>query len=86
MTNSGGPLGGFIGDDIDGDFSDCYWDTTTSGTDNGTGEGNVSGITGLTTEQLQSGLPAGFDPTIWAQNPKINHGFPYLITNPPRDK
>ncbi|HEY5046481.1 MAG TPA: hypothetical protein VII49_00485, partial [Rhizomicrobium sp.] len=64
-----------------------YWDTTTSGTDQGTGnDGNVSGITGLTTQQLQAGLPAGFDPTIWAENPKINGGFPYLIANPPPKK
>ena len=25
----------------------------------------------------------GFDPNIWAENPKINNGFPYLIANPP---
>ena len=45
--------------------------------------GNVSGITGLTTVQFQSGLPAGFDPAVWAQSPGINNGFPYLIANPP---
>jgi len=60
-----------------------YWDTTTSKTDNGTGDGNVAGITGLSTLQLQSGLPNGFDPAIWAENPSINNGFPYLIANPP---
>jgi hypothetical protein len=38
----------------------------------------------LTSKQLKSGLPAGFDPTIWAEDPKINKGFPYLIANPPR--
>ncbi|HEY6578573.1 MAG TPA: hypothetical protein VIY09_04570 [Rhizomicrobium sp.] len=45
---------------------------------------NDPGITGLTTTQLQSGLPQGFDPTVWAENPKINGGLPYLIANPPR--
>ena len=60
-----------------------YWDTDTSGTDQGTGRGNKNGITGLNSAELQSGLPNGFDPTIWAQNPKINNGFPYLIANPP---
>jgi hypothetical protein len=60
-----------------------YWDTTTSGTDRGTGKGDRKGIAGLTTEQLQSGLPDGFDPKIWAENPKINNGLPYLINNPP---
>ena len=43
----------------------------------------IPGITGLTTAQLQSGLPAGFDPSIWAESPNINGGLPYLITNPP---
>jgi hypothetical protein len=64
--------------------ADDYWDTTTSGTDDGVCGGNTSGITGLTTQQLKSGLPAGFDPTIWAESKKINNGLPYLINNPPQ--
>jgi len=60
-----------------------YWDTTTSGTDRGVGKGNPRGVSGLTSQQLQSGLPSGFDPTVWAENPKINDGLPYLIANPP---
>jgi len=68
-------------------FTDSYWDTTTSGITNpAQGAGNVAndpGIAGLTTTQLQAGLPAGFDPTIWAENPSINGGLPYLIANPP---
>ena len=60
-----------------------YWDTDTSGTEEGTGKGNEGGIVGLTTSELQSGLPEGFDPAIWAEDPKINNGFPYLINNPP---
>ncbi|HEY5047723.1 MAG TPA: hypothetical protein VII49_06890 [Rhizomicrobium sp.] len=81
-------IGGFIGyDDFNTENASSYWDTTTSGTNQGTGNfGNVQGLTGLTTQQLQSGLPSGFDPTIWAENPKINHGFPYLIANPPPEK
>jgi len=47
------------------------------------GIGKSTGITGLTTQQLQSGLPTGFDPKIWAENPNINNGLPYLIANPP---
>ena len=86
MTGDGGLIGGFIGQDEGGEFTDCYWDTTTSRRAQGTGEGNISGITGLTTKQLKSGLPAGFDPTIWAEDPKINNGFPYLVTNPPPEK
>jgi hypothetical protein len=78
-------VGGFIGSVPNNmNVSDCYWDTTTSGTDQGTGEGNRAGITGLMDEQLKSGLPEGFDPAIWAQDPSINSGYPYLIANPPR--
>jgi len=29
-------------------------------------------------------LPAGFDPKIWGQNAKINHGYPYLLALPPK--
>jgi hypothetical protein len=29
-------------------------------------------------------LPEGFQPSVWGQNPKINNGLPYLLTNPPR--
>jgi len=56
---------------------------TTSGTNQGTGGGNVSGITGLTTQQLQAGLPKGFTKKTWAENAKVNNGLPYLIDNPP---
>jgi hypothetical protein len=80
--------GGLIGfDNISSNSSD-YWDTSTSRMkkrNEGAGTPkNDPGITGLTTEQLQSGLPSGFDPTVWAEDPKINGGFPYLIANPPR--
>jgi hypothetical protein len=82
-------VGGFVGyDSSNGGLSDDDWNTTTSGITNlSRGAGNVAndpGITGETTAQLQSGLPAGFDPTIWAQSPSINNGFPYLINNPPQ--
>ena len=64
--------------------SDDYWDVTTSGTSYGWCEDlNTNEVTGLTSKQLRSGLPPGFDPSIWAENPKINNGFPYLINNPP---
>jgi hypothetical protein len=67
------------------DVSNDYWDTTTSGTEYGwCYETNTKGVTGLTSKQLRSGLPAGFDPGIWAEDPKINNGFPYLINNPPQ--
>ncbi|HEY5046480.1 MAG TPA: hypothetical protein VII49_00480 [Rhizomicrobium sp.] len=79
-------VGGFVGSSQPAGFlyQNVYWDTTTSGTNEASGnEGNLTGVTGLTTTQLQSGLPAGFDPTIWGEKPKINGGLPYLIANPP---
>jgi hypothetical protein len=70
-------------------LTDTYWDTTTSGvTDPSRGVGNKSnepGVEGLTTAQLQSGLPDGFKSTVWAEKSSINGGLPYLLTNPPRD-
>jgi len=78
-----GTVGGMIGIGGPGAVTTCYWDTTTSGTDNGVGGGNISGLTGLTSKQLRSGLPAGFDPAVWAEERKINNGFPYLIADPP---
>jgi len=63
---------------------DTYWDTETSGTTNGVGNTNVDGITGMTTAELQSGLPDGFVAGIWAQDAAINGGLPYLPGNPPR--
>jgi hypothetical protein len=91
VTAQQGLVGGFLGTadgpvgtgDSGGSGWTCYWDTTTSGTNEGTGDGNAPGITGLTTKQLKSGLPTGFDPSIWAQDKKINNGFPYLIATPP---
>jgi hypothetical protein len=88
---SGSYVGGLVGYDDHqangGNITDDYWDMTTSGiTDPSQGAGNVAndpGITGETTEQLQSGLPAGFDPAIWAEDSRINNGLPYLIANPP---
>ncbi|HLY07356.1 MAG TPA: GLUG motif-containing protein [Rhizomicrobium sp.] len=76
--------GGFAGVVVDGTLSSDYWDTSTSGKKQGVGnEKNAPGVTGLTTQQLQSGLPTGFDPKIWAEDASINNGLPYLIANPP---
>jgi hypothetical protein len=69
----------------DGSATNSYWDTTTSGTNKAAGNNpNLPGVTGQTTKQLKAHLPAGFDPTIWAQSKSINGGFPYLIANPPQ--
>jgi hypothetical protein len=79
-------IGGFAGSVSSVQFLDCYWNTDTSGTDTGVGFGSDTGVTGLTTAQFQSGLPAGFDPSVWAENSAINNGLPYLIANPPPKK
>jgi hypothetical protein len=76
-------VGGFIGFSSGGSFSKCYWDTRTSGTDVGIGSGDKRGVKGISTKKLQSTLPEGFDPAIWAEDAAINNGFPYLIANPP---
>ena len=84
-----GKIGGFIGLDEQppGHTGAAYWDLDTSGvSDPSRGAGsppNDAGITGLSDVQLKAGLPVGFDPAIWAQNPVINNGYPYLLALPP---
>ena len=83
-------IGGLIGQDtsLGSNISAAYWDLDTSGVSNpsqGAGSpANDPGITGLTTTQFQSGLPSGFDPSVWGQSPGINNGYPYLLANPPQ--
>jgi hypothetical protein len=48
----------------------------------------LDSATSLTEGQLKSGLPAGFDPSIWGISSLINRGFPYLagtlsVNHPP---
>ncbi len=85
---AGSYVGGLLGEDGGGTFTDTYWDTTTSGIANpsqGAGDPpNDPGITGETTSQLQSGLPLGFGADVWAESPSINGGLPYLLANPPQ--
>jgi len=76
-------LGGFVGIPKAGTLQIDYWDTDTSGMSNGCGTKDCSGVTGLTTSELQSGIPAGFDGKIWGQKATINNGYPYLRANPP---
>jgi hypothetical protein len=85
---SGAIVGGLIGQDAaDSQITNSYWDMNTSGiSDPHQGAGNIAddpGITGLTTEQFTSGLPAGFSPAIWKEKASINNGYPYLIDLPP---
>ena len=86
---SGDQVGGLIGQDYTGYGTNkhAYWDMDTSGITNPTqGAGNREndrGVTGLNDVQLKAKLPSGFDPSIWAEKPNINNGYPYLIDNPP---
>ena len=84
-SGSGNAVGGFVGNDAGTpDLTDTYWDITTSGQSHGAGNTtNDPGITGLTTEEFQAGLPAGFDPAIWAEAADVNGGLPYLLALPP---
>jgi hypothetical protein len=84
VGGTGSFVGGFVGDDEShGGIDSAYWDRTTSGiTAHSQGAGNVandSGITGVTTSALKSGLPAGFSSSVWGENATINGGLPYLI-------
>jgi filamentous hemagglutinin family protein len=89
QTDSGGTIGGSIGYDnsAPGSLTDTYWVERPTGVTNGAdGAGNEasdSGITGMTMAQLSSGLPAGFDPSVWAESGTINGGLPYLLAIPP---
>jgi filamentous hemagglutinin family protein len=53
-----------------GATTDSYWDTQTSG------QATSNGGTGLTTAQLLSKLPAGFDPSVWGTGHQL---FPYFL-------
>jgi The GLUG motif len=79
--------GGLIGDDaLPASAGNSYWNISGNITNPSQGAGspaNDPGITGLTTTQLQSGLPSGFNPSVWGSNPSINGGLPYLLALPP---
>ena len=75
-------VGGFAGKN-EPSVKGGYWDTDTSGTTQAVGKGSARGVTGLTTQQLQSGLPRGFDSSVWGEKESINNGLPYLLANPP---
>jgi hypothetical protein len=83
-ASAGSAIGGFLGVQ-NGTASSDYWDKTRNKkATNGVGSGHGTGVEALTTRKLQSGLPTGFDSTIWAESPSINNGLPYLIANPPQ--
>ena len=72
VGSSNSPVGGFVGGGNNITTS-SYWDLQA-----GNQSSSVGGM-GLTTSQLKSGLPNGFDPKVWGSNPTINNGYPYLL-------
>lgn len=81
-----GPDGHVLGIGRDsGETFDTYWDTTTTGTTEAVqGRGaNPNDVRGLTDAEFKAGLPSGFDPAVWAEDPAINDGLPHLIANLP---
>jgi hypothetical protein len=76
-------VGGFMGLS-QGTVSSNYWDTDTSGTLFGVGGDNITGVTAMTTAELQAALPPGFNPGYWGQKASLNDGLPYLLGSPPR--
>ena len=79
LVTGGTTTGGLIGENDNGAIADSYWNKTTSKQKTGVGGGSASGVTGMTTAQLQAKLPAGFSSDVWAINSKINGGLPYLV-------
>jgi filamentous hemagglutinin family protein len=81
MGGANASVGGLVGWGTGGSYTDDYWDITTTGAAAGQGGGSASpsGITALTTAQLQAWLPTGFDPSIWGRNGYANGGLPYLL-------
>ena len=80
-------VGGLVGlDAFPGDLFDTYWDITTGVANANQGAGFPlydTGVSGLTSQMLMAKLPKGFSKSIWAQNKKINSGYPYLRAVPP---
>ena len=71
LVSGAGNLGGLIGNS-NGNVTSSYWDTDTS-------RRNMSAAgSPLTTAQFQSGLPGGFDATVWGIG-GLNNGHPYLL-------
>ncbi|MFL9824856.1 S8 family serine peptidase [Rhodoplanes sp. SY1] len=86
-TGSGGIVGGLVGvnqaqvsydpplySTVTGTVVASYWDTQTSG------QSSSAAGTGLTTAQLTSGLPAGFDPDVWSSVP--GQSYPFIFGGP----
>ncbi|HLY05649.1 MAG TPA: hypothetical protein VKR31_07870 [Rhizomicrobium sp.] len=75
VSGLGDSIGGFSGLERGSNYANSYWDKKTSGQKYGTGEGNVGGVTGLTTTTFKSRLPTGFDPNVWSQVSGVSYPF-----------
>jgi hypothetical protein len=76
-------VGGLYGIDNTNNNTQVYWNTTTGV---GVAAGNESSDPGtleLSNKKFVAKLPKGFSKKIWAANPGINNGLPYLNANPP---
>jgi hypothetical protein len=77
-------VGGLYGVEDGSNNGHVYWDKTTTGYDVAAGnESTDPGTKGLTNKAFVAQLPKGFSRKVWAENPNINGGLPYLIANPP---
>ncbi len=76
-------VGGFVGTSTgDSDYTDAYWDTTTSGTSQASGKGKARGVEACRPSSCnRARLRASIRHL--AENPKVNNGMPYLLNNPP---
>jgi len=82
-------IGGVIGADHSAPDSndDGFWDFDTTGVDNPyRGAGNRikdAGLKGFGDTKFRTAIMSKLDDRVWAEDPKINNGYPYLIGNPP---
>jgi hypothetical protein len=87
VGGTGSKVGGVIGNDgtyfgSGNDFTDVYWDTSTSGTTQGAGTpAGDPNLTGWTTHMFRTMMPSGFANPPWTQD-TTNDKFPYLSDNP----
>ena len=80
-TDGIGAFGGFIGYRPGGTTNNCFWNTTT-GTTPGVGySGSTTGVTGLTSVEMQNdaNFPTFDFSSIWAMDATINSGFPIML-------
>jgi hypothetical protein len=89
LSLNGKYLGGVIGtdDSVAGSNSDAFWDLDTTGVENtNQGAGNEfddKGLKGIAESKFRGATAQKLDPTYWAEDAKLNNGYPYLIANPP---